>query len=140
MHNPRNNCHPIRTAALVAALLAGGALQAWPASFRVTFTMPTQDNPGACGATTGLIAHPLGHRGRAILRWSGPVAGADSISNLADGDSAVFVRSSVPAGTYTFRAAAWDSGGYSCDVVIQRTLVDGDTTKPAPPASVRILP
>lgn len=116
------------------------ATSAFAGDWTLAFHMPSNDmvGGGACGSVG--IAHPAGHTGRAIVRWSGPAAGADSLNNLADGALVAFARTNQPDGVYTFSVWVWDAGGYSCPMQLQKTVVTPDTTPPAQPADVTIVP
>ena len=126
----------MRTATLVLAMLLLAAT-AFAGDWSLSFHMPSTDMGAACG-TIG-PAHPSGHTGRAIVRWSGPSAGADSLT-LPDGALATFSRINQPDGVYTFSAWVYDVGGYSCPIVIQKTVTTPDTTPPAQPADITIVP
>jgi len=101
-----------RIAALLALLSV--LLTSCAATLIVRGTAPVQDNSGTC------IAPILGPRSGATMMhfaWTGPAVGEDSISTVA-GTQVTLTRNGVPAGIYTIRAWASDSGGAGCDTSI----------------------
>jgi hypothetical protein len=119
----------------LAALLMAVALPAVAGDWTLSFHMPSTDMGLSCGSTGA--AHPAGHT-RWVLRWSGPAAGADSTSNVADGALVSVGRTNQLDGAYTFSVWIMDQGGYSCPAVVLKTVTD--TTPPSGPSDVTIVP
>lgn len=116
----------------IPILLTLTLLGSCAATLRIRCTAPAQDN-GALSCTAIPILIPVGAVWRVVhFAWSGPAAGEDSVTTTG-GLTVNYARSGLPAGTYTVRAWASDSGGVGCDTTITRTLK-------GPPHRVAILP
>lgn len=96
-------------------LLALVAFSSCAATLTVRATAPIYDNAGTC--TLPLIGP---RSGATVMHfaWAGPVTGEDSVAT-SSGTLVTFTKQ-VPAGLYTIRAWASDSGGAGCDTTISR--------------------
>ena len=108
---------------LIAALVIVALLSiscAHSAPLVVTGTMPSQENAGTCAAPLLLPAQGDA-TWRAVLSWSGPVSGADSLYRLPG--AAFSFTENLPSGTYTLRCRAVRSvNSWLCDTTIVRTV------------------
>lgn len=108
----------IGAAALLIALFGGCECRmrvASAATLTIRGTAPAFDNPGTCTTPTLIAASP-GAVVTVHVSVSGPVAYLDSVAVAAG--SLFALSRQVPAGTYSVRAWASDSGGAGCDTTI----------------------
>lgn len=112
----------------VAASMYDGCRKGHAATLTVRGTAPASDNAGTCTSPTLITASP-GAVVTVHVSAIGPVTFEDSAA-VAAGSPFTLSRQ-VPAGIYTVRAWATDSGGIGCDTALTVRLKN-------PPWKVRL--
>lgn len=128
-----------RKRAALVLLLLPLLLACCGATLTMRGTSPLYDNGAlTCTATPLLVQEPVGAYRVVHFRWTGPVAGEDSV--VAGAGSTATITRQVPAGTYTVCAWASDSAGFvpkadgtPCDTCMVKVVKGG-------PHKVQLLP
>lgn len=112
--------------ALLAVLICSSSC-ARAGALKFSFIPPATDNGAICPALADTIQAT--NTVDALMSWTGPVSGSDSLLAIPRLTLQTVNRGGVPAGAYTVHVILRDAGGLSCDAS-KVVIVKGPPSRP----------